>query len=193
MIFEKFVQQVAGTEYMEWKETIYAHQSVSQFLKTPATMLRYTGTDQSPFDVFSEFENSFMIIQTTLGNATSALSGNAQSMDEKGIDQSNTDYLFLSACFVIEHLFNPYTELPLRPFKQPQCDLMADFIKAVDGYEQANYPSEGIQDNWEAFWSDTGLPKEPRFESRPNPTRRSYIRWKHIPAWIKIDTTARSA
>jgi hypothetical protein len=185
IIFERFVQQVAESEYLDWKETIYAHRNVAQFLKVPAAMLRYTSTDRTPFDVFSCFENSFKIIETALGNAPTPDSTNSQSMDEKA-DHEPADYLFLLACFFIEQLFNPYAELPLKPFTPKQCERMADFIKALNDYEQANHPSDRIKTNWKTFWSDTGLPEGPRFDCRPSPTRRSYIRWKDIPTWIEV-------
>lgn len=180
MIFERFVHHVAVSKHLDWQETIYAHQDVAQFLKAPAIMIRYTGTAQIPFDSFSKFENSFNIIQAALGNHATP--------------NTHGDYLFLSACFLIEQLFNPYAELSLKPFDQKQCDHMATFIKALNAYEQAaGYPPVGIQDNWQEFWNETGLPKVPRFDCRPSPSRRSYIRWNTIPTWINIGLTAPSA
>ncbi|KAF5324371.1 hypothetical protein D9619_011358 [Psilocybe cf. subviscida] len=190
LIFKSFVQHVAESEYLDWESTVYAHRNVAQFFKVPATMLRYTGTDQIPFDVFSRFEKSFEIIQTALSDPPTPDPGDTQSMDEKRVDQANADYLFLSACFFVEQLFNPYSEQPLKPFKEKQCERMADFIKALHAYEQAaNYPPVRIQDNWQDFWKDTGLPNLPRFDCKPEPARRSYIRWKVIPTWIEVDLT----
>lgn len=188
-IFEGFVRQIAQSQYLDWEETIYAHRNVAQFLKIPAAMLRYTGTDQVPFDVFSRFESSLDIIQNALSKTPTADPDADESFDEKSDHQTNIDYLFLSACFFIDHLVNPYAELPLKQFSAVQCDRLASFITALNVYEQANYPPTRIQDSWDKYWSETGLPKEPRFTCRPIPTRRSYIRWKVIPAWVKIDTT----
>lgn len=193
MIFERFVRQVAESPYLDWKETIYAHRNVAQFLKVPGAMFRYTGTDQVPFDVFSRFENALDIIQTALSDPPSPDFDDTHPVDEKSAYHANADYLFLSACLFIDQVFNPYAELTLKPFTQKQCNRMADFIVALNTYEHANYPPDRIQKNWQDLWSDTGLPKEPRFEGRPSPSKRSYIRWKAIPSWIKVDLTARPA
>ncbi|KAF5324216.1 hypothetical protein D9619_011368 [Psilocybe cf. subviscida] len=193
MIFERFVQHIAESGSLDWQgTTIYAHRNTAQFLAVPVVMLRYRGTDQNPFDVFSRFETSFNIIQTALGDTP-----------VPNIDPKRADYLFLFACLFIERLLSQKIKPPLTPFKEVKhCERMADFIEALSSFEQRKDSPIRIKENWRNFWSKTGLPGAPTFKSRSDateqfepakqadPNKLSYIHWERIPDWIPINPPA---
>ncbi|KAF5327038.1 hypothetical protein D9619_004871 [Psilocybe cf. subviscida] len=183
-IFQRFVEHVESTPHMNWQDTVYTHSSVQHFMKASATMLRYRGTNSAPFDPLSCFDKSFDIIKTALSKVQTTVvdqDGNSISVT----DYTNADYLFLCSCNLINQLCDRYAELNLQRLTQEQCSQMAHFIDVLDTYETTNYPPIRIEENWQNFWRNTGLPKKQCFDHRSMPTRSSYIRWQDIPGWIK--------
>lgn len=195
MIFERFVDHVADLVDEDWdfRTTAYADRDVAQFIQAIATMVRYTsGTDAS-----SWVETAFDRLRHTLSGTLPTTNADGDpAKDEKGISQTNGDYLFLMSCYLTELVFNPYDALPVKPFNHSQCKGAARFIEALNTYEQANGAVDRIKKNYQALWSNvTDFPKAPRHAYREEkekgaghdsdkPTvieKKSYIRWKYIP------------